>query len=80
MKIPFLVLSAAVGYGGWQLRQKAATDEKASAPTPAVPQKESLEKALNWIKGLVATPVVGDTYEGTVKSIKESILQRSRNS
>ena len=34
-------------------------------------QKESLEKALNWIKGLVATPVVGDTYEGTVKSIKE---------
>jgi len=34
-------------------------------------QKESLEKALAWIKGLVATPVVGDTYEGTVKSIKE---------
>lgn len=34
-------------------------------------QKESLEKALSWIKGLVATPVVGDTYEGTVKSIKE---------
>ena len=35
------------------------------------PQKESLEKAVAWIKGLVATPVVGDTYEGTVKSIKE---------
>ncbi|GAB2813822.1 polyribonucleotide nucleotidyltransferase [Ferruginibacter profundus] len=34
-------------------------------------QKDSLEKALAWIKGLVATPVVGDTYEGTVKSIKE---------
>jgi polyribonucleotide nucleotidyltransferase len=33
--------------------------------------KDSLEAALNWIKGLVATPVVGDTYEGTVKSIKE---------
>ena len=35
------------------------------------PQKESLEKAVAWIKGLVATPVVGETYEGTVKSIKE---------
>jgi polyribonucleotide nucleotidyltransferase len=34
-------------------------------------QKDSLEKALAWIKGLVATAVVGDTYEGTVKSIKE---------
>ena len=34
-------------------------------------KKEGLEKALSWIKGLVATPVVGDTYEGTVKSIKE---------
>ena len=34
-------------------------------------QKEGLEKALAWIKGLVAAPVVGDTYEGTVKSIKE---------
>jgi len=34
-------------------------------------QKDSLERALAWIKGLVATPVVGDTYEGTVKSIKE---------
>ncbi|MBC7424611.1 MAG: polyribonucleotide nucleotidyltransferase [Ferruginibacter sp.] len=33
--------------------------------------KESLDKAVNWIKGLVAVPVVGDTYEGTIKSIKE---------
>lgn len=34
-------------------------------------QKEGLDKALTWIKGLVAAPVIGDTYEGTVKSIKE---------
>jgi len=34
-------------------------------------QKEGLDRALTWIKGLVAVPVVGDTYEGTVKSIKE---------
>ncbi len=33
--------------------------------------KEGLDKAVSWIKGLVAVPVVGDTYEGTVKSIKE---------
>ena len=33
--------------------------------------KEGLDKAVNWIKGLVAVPVVGDTYEGTIKSIKE---------
>ncbi len=33
--------------------------------------REGLDRALNWIKGLVATPVVGETYEGTVKSIKE---------
>ena len=35
------------------------------------PQKESLDKAVAWIKGLVASPVVGDSYEGTIKSIKE---------
>jgi len=34
-------------------------------------EKASLERALAWINGLVAVPVVGDTYEGTVKSIKE---------
>lgn len=33
--------------------------------------KDSLDKAVSWIKGLVAVPVVGDSYEGTVKSIKE---------
>ncbi|HMO61531.1 MAG TPA: polyribonucleotide nucleotidyltransferase [Ferruginibacter sp.] len=33
--------------------------------------KESLEKAVNWVKGLTAVPQVGETYEGTVKSIKE---------
>lgn len=33
--------------------------------------KEGLERAQAWVKGLVAVPVVGETYEGTVKSIKE---------
>ncbi|MCY7292152.1 MAG: S1 RNA-binding domain-containing protein [Ferruginibacter sp.] len=30
-----------------------------------------MDKAYSWIQGLVATAVVGETYEGTVKSIKE---------
>ena len=34
-------------------------------------EKAGLDRALAWINGLVAVPVVGDTYEGTVKSIKE---------
>lgn len=31
--------------------------------------KESLDKALNWIKGIIAEPEIGETYESTVKSI-----------
>jgi polyribonucleotide nucleotidyltransferase len=33
--------------------------------------KEGLDKAVAWVNGLVATPVIGDTYEGTIKGIKE---------
>lgn len=33
--------------------------------------KESLDKAVAWIKSIVAVPEVGDIYEATVKSIKE---------
>lgn len=33
--------------------------------------KEGLEKALNWVKSIVAVPEIGDIYEGTVKGIKE---------
>jgi polyribonucleotide nucleotidyltransferase len=31
--------------------------------------KESIDKAMNWIKGIVAVPEVGDTYDSTVKSV-----------
>lgn len=31
--------------------------------------KESLDKAVNWIKSIVTEPEVGETYESTVKSI-----------
>jgi polyribonucleotide nucleotidyltransferase len=33
------------------------------------PAKEGLEKAVSWIKGIVAVPEVGSTYESKVKSI-----------
>jgi polyribonucleotide nucleotidyltransferase len=32
--------------------------------------KEKVDRAYNWIKGIVAVPVVGDEYEATVKSIQ----------
>lgn len=32
--------------------------------------KESVEKALAWIKGIVAVPQVGEVYEGKVKAIQ----------
>jgi polyribonucleotide nucleotidyltransferase len=35
------------------------------------PEKEGMQKAVEWVKGLVAVPEVGQVYEGTIKSIKE---------
>lgn len=35
------------------------------------PAKEGLEKAVSWIKGIVAVPEIGSVYEATVKGIKE---------
>jgi polyribonucleotide nucleotidyltransferase len=35
------------------------------------PAKEGLDKAVAWIKGIVAVPAVGEVYEATVKGIKE---------
>jgi polyribonucleotide nucleotidyltransferase len=32
--------------------------------------KEKVDKAHNWIKGIVAVPTVGDVYEATVKTIQ----------
>ncbi len=33
--------------------------------------KESLDKAVTWVRGITAVPNVGDVYEGPVKGIKE---------
>ncbi len=35
------------------------------------PAKEGLDKAVAWIKGIVAVPEVGSVYEATVRGIKE---------
>jgi polyribonucleotide nucleotidyltransferase len=32
-------------------------------------EKEKVDRAHNWVKGIVAVPTVGDEYEATVKSI-----------
>ena len=39
--------------------------------TVASPDSESIERALEWIRGLTEEPEVGKIYEGTVVSIKE---------
>lgn len=33
--------------------------------------KEGLDKATAWVRGITAVPVIGETYEGTIKGIKE---------
>jgi polyribonucleotide nucleotidyltransferase len=33
--------------------------------------QENMQKAIDWINGIIAVPQVNETYEGTVKSIKE---------
>ncbi|MFN5941926.1 MAG: polyribonucleotide nucleotidyltransferase [Bacteroidota bacterium] len=33
--------------------------------------KESIEKAMNWVKGIVAVPEIGQEYDSIVKGIKE---------
>ena len=34
-------------------------------------EKAGLDRALEWINGIIAVPVINEVYEGTVKSIKE---------
>ncbi|HOZ78623.1 MAG TPA: polyribonucleotide nucleotidyltransferase [Ferruginibacter sp.] len=33
--------------------------------------KEGLDRATAWVRGITAVPVIGDIYEGTIKGIKE---------
>ena len=73
-------IGAVIGPGGKVIqeiqRETGATiniEEVANAGEVSIFSKEKsgLDKAVAWINGLVAVPVVGETYEGTIKSIKE---------
>ncbi len=35
----------------------------------AADNKESIDKAMNWVRNIVAVPEIGEVYEGTVKSV-----------
>ena len=73
-------IGAVIGPGGKVIqeiqRETGATiniEEVANVGEVSIFSKEKagLDKALAWINGLVAVPVVGESYEGTVKGIKE---------
>ncbi|RYF92245.1 MAG: polyribonucleotide nucleotidyltransferase, partial [Chitinophagaceae bacterium] len=73
-------IGAVIGPGGKVIqeiqRETGATiniEEVANVGEVSIFSKEKagLDKALAWINGLVAVPVIGETYEGTVKGIKE---------
>ncbi len=37
----------------------------------AATEKEAMDRAMNWVKGIVAVPEVGEVYEGTVKALQD---------
>jgi polyribonucleotide nucleotidyltransferase len=78
IEIPKEFIGAVIGPGGKIIQQMQedtgstiTIDEEDGVGKVQVsaPNKESIEAALNKIKAIVALPEVGETYEGTVKSI-----------
>ena len=70
-------IGAIIGKGG-EMINKITTETGANVDidddglvTIASPNGESIEKALEWIKGLVEEPEVGKIYNGTVVSLKD---------
>ena len=70
-------IGAVIGKGG-EVINKITTETGAEIDikedgliTVASPNGESIEKALNWIRGLTEEPEVGRTYNGKVVSIKD---------
>jgi polyribonucleotide nucleotidyltransferase len=71
-------IGAIIGPGGKIIQEiqretstKISVDEKEGKGYVKVfsDNKDNLDKAMTWIKGIVQQPEVGETYEGTVKSI-----------
>ncbi len=72
------MIGAVIGPGGKVVqeiqRETGATvvieeNDKGGLVNIFASNKEVLDKAHNWIKGIVATPEVGEVYDGVVKSI-----------
>ncbi|MCS6904773.1 MAG: polyribonucleotide nucleotidyltransferase [Bacteroidia bacterium] len=80
-EIPADSIGAVIGPGGKVVqeiqRQTGATiviEEVNGVGVVSVssPNKDSLDAARNWIKGITAEPVIGDTYLAKVKNIREA--------
>ncbi len=78
MKIERDMIGAVIGPGGKVVqeiqRETGATvvieeTDEGGLVNIFAPDKEVLDKAHNWIKGIAAVPEVGEVYEGKVKSI-----------
>ena len=78
MEIERDMIGAVIGPGGKVVqeiqRETGATvvieeNDKGGLVNIFASNKEVLDKAHNWIKGIVAVPEVGEVYEGKVKSI-----------
>jgi polyribonucleotide nucleotidyltransferase len=78
IEIPKEFIGAVIGPGG-KIIQQMQEDTGATITIDeadgvgkvqvSAPNKESIDAALNKIKAIVALPEIGETYEGTVKSI-----------
>ncbi|MFN6946063.1 MAG: polyribonucleotide nucleotidyltransferase [Cytophagaceae bacterium] len=78
IRIPKDMIGAVIGPGGKVVQEiqkvTGATViieeiEEAGLVNIFAKDKEVMDKAVNWVKGIVAMPEVGETYEGKVKSI-----------
>jgi len=77
IKIPKEKIREVIGSGGSVIREivaqtgaKIDIEDDGTVQIAAV-NAESIQKALDWIKGITATPEVGAIYEGTVVKIVE---------
>jgi polyribonucleotide nucleotidyltransferase len=73
------MIGAVIGPGGKVVqeiqRQTGATINIEETPTGGLvsifsANKESMDEAVRWVKSIVVAPVVGEVYEGKVKSIQ----------
>jgi polyribonucleotide nucleotidyltransferase len=81
LEIPVDTIGAVIGTGGKVIQEiqrvtkTTVNIEEADGKghvTIYSPDKNALETAYNWIKGIITPPEVGGEYLATVKSIKES--------